>query len=76
MPHVGRRAETWAIESRLMSPAGICHACHHKHALPPRTEPLRPHSPCARCSHGSYVLRERATMGGGDGRDHVAPLTP
>lgn len=56
----------------------ICGDCAEAHALPPRTEPLRPHIPCIRCNHTKIVrvnvLRERSAEGGDYVSTYIAPL--
>lgn len=62
-----------------LSSLGICGDCHKKHALSPRTEPLRPRIPCARCGHSTFVrchvIRERGTTAGEYGQEYIAPLS-
>jgi hypothetical protein len=57
---------------------GVCVECAEKHALMPRTEPLRPRVPCARCNHTSlvrcHVIRERSSTAGEYGIEYIAPL--
>lgn len=58
---------------------GICDRCRKEHALSEHTPPLRPRTPCARCSHPQFVrglaVRERAATGGNHAEEYVAPLS-
>jgi hypothetical protein len=71
-----------AYAARDLSNIGVCSTCERSEGLPPRTEPLRPRIPCARCQHTSFVrchvIRERAASASPTGSystEYIAPLS-